>query len=918
AIAAAVLGTLAASFLLGAPVAAIVTFGAMLLFCSPGLLFITLLPASEDALFIRIGAGFFLGYLFSTATGIAIRMVLPSSVPVLLLPTIASIILAILMRKRNRRAPGRNRSRRLSWVETAGILFTISLITMMTISPLLRVGHRFAEGEAFRAYFNVDYLKHVAVTAHLKHGVLPPSNPYLYNGTESFHYYWFYYLFPAAVGVVPAPGGSTLDIFRCLNLWTNLAFLLLAIGVLHRLTRSMAAALFAVTCGTVASSYEGIYLLWRIFRQGKPLRMGVAEYNVDAATRWFIGHPQIDGLYRTFIYTPQHLFALGLLVLVMLYMGRPRHGTRPGIAGSLGAGLLTGAIFGFSSFIGLAAQLWLWSICALHAYQHRRIIMPALPVLASAAPFLLHWRLGILFSRPGAVFLQPQWDALHRLPLFLLLNFGPLLILAPFGLYAAVRRRSPALQPVIVLLFISFVMVFFVQVKGFPSDMGLKLGLLIVLGFTVLTAESWTTLTRRRLYLSWLVVMMIAAMPTTIMDAWNSGDVHNPDFTTIVSQADLAACAWIRNNLPATALVQSEPYERGAAYSLIPTFAEHPACLGDRMHSRIFLGDEGRADELEARILDLFLERDPSTLPRRMAALELRHLLAGATERKRFRGCREVLSQLSRTYLGSDVLVTDDRLPVTLAWLDPPSVTEANPFGFASTLLITGIDTIDNHFRLMVRVMPLAVDAPQAVTIRDEIIEVRAGQHLELSTGALWGELPPAEAFQLQALLYHVADQIDLGLDGKASPGRLHENCHTTGRMAIIDGVTHVRAAITDPPGVLLGGRLGFFPPGHVSVSVRNIVQGTESPEWRLKLYQGSDPKACTMANGDFTGHAGTVSYTLVQPRLVSIELEYSGGGMTVGELSFRWHAAQAYDLPLANVTTRIEHQEHGKTSTAL
>jgi hypothetical protein len=48
----------------------------------------------------------------------------------------------------------------------------------------------------YRAYFTADFVWHMALTAELAKGDMPPRNPYLRG--ERLHYYWTYFLPPAA------------------------------------------------------------------------------------------------------------------------------------------------------------------------------------------------------------------------------------------------------------------------------------------------------------------------------------------------------------------------------------------------------------------------------------------------------------------------------------------------------------------------------------------------------------------------------------------------------------------------------------------------------------------------------------------------------------------------------------------------
>jgi hypothetical protein len=72
----------------------------------------------------------------------------------------------------------------------------------------------------------------------------------------------------------------------------------------------------------LAASYEGALTL---FRAGS-----FRDTNVDAFGRWVLGLTSLDGLHRSVLYTPQHLFSYSLLVLLLLLLLRDEPRDRPG------------------------------------------------------------------------------------------------------------------------------------------------------------------------------------------------------------------------------------------------------------------------------------------------------------------------------------------------------------------------------------------------------------------------------------------------------------------------------------------------------------------------------------------------------------------------------------------------------------
>ncbi len=71
-------------------------------------------------------------------------------------------------------------------------------------APYRNLGGANAEGtKHYRAYFTADFVWHAALTAELGRFQMPPRNPYM--AREPLHYYWTYFLVPAAVSSAGPP-----------------------------------------------------------------------------------------------------------------------------------------------------------------------------------------------------------------------------------------------------------------------------------------------------------------------------------------------------------------------------------------------------------------------------------------------------------------------------------------------------------------------------------------------------------------------------------------------------------------------------------------------------------------------------------------------------------------------------------------
>jgi hypothetical protein len=82
---------------------------------------------------------------------------------------------------------------------SAALLLILQLVPVLTGLPFARIGARDADGNRrYRAYFTADFVWHAALVAELMKHTIPPRNPYL--ASQPIHYYWGYFLVPAAAG----------------------------------------------------------------------------------------------------------------------------------------------------------------------------------------------------------------------------------------------------------------------------------------------------------------------------------------------------------------------------------------------------------------------------------------------------------------------------------------------------------------------------------------------------------------------------------------------------------------------------------------------------------------------------------------------------------------------------------------------
>jgi hypothetical protein len=189
---------------------------------------------------------------------------------------------------------------------------------------------------------------HTALTAELAKFSMPPRNPYL--ASEPIHYYWTYFLLPAAVS--QAGPSSVRSVESCLKVNAILTGLLLIASVFMlawTTTSRPWVTTAAVSLALLAGSFEGTYEIYRLWTRGQSLS-ALRDTNIDAITEWHFGGHRIDGLPRCLWYVPQHsmAYALGLVSLTAV--------SASGAAGSSTAialeGLVLGGAVAINPFVG--------------------------------------------------------------------------------------------------------------------------------------------------------------------------------------------------------------------------------------------------------------------------------------------------------------------------------------------------------------------------------------------------------------------------------------------------------------------------------------------------------------------------------------------------------------------------------------
>jgi len=194
----------------------------------------------------------------------------------------------------------------------------------------------------------------------------------------------------------------------------------------------------------------------------------------------------------------------------------------------------------------------------------------------------------------------------QTLPQYLLLNWGALLFLGIAGIVFSVREFP--VRFCVFYLFLSVLCMQFIQNRMGSSEVTLKLGYVCNVCLLLLTAGFLARYKKRfGVILAIVLPLVIPASIALFMDLYNSQDVHNQRFTTIVPQEDAEIYAWMRENFEPRSVVQYYSIGRDTELvSPIPAFAQRIVFVGDKFHAKAFQVDEREVERRENVVWNLF------------------------------------------------------------------------------------------------------------------------------------------------------------------------------------------------------------------------------------------------------------------------------------------------------------------------
>jgi hypothetical protein len=503
-------------------------------------------------------------------------------------------------------------------VYKAALCAVLILCTLFFYLPFRNLGAHVNDKYIYSWLFGHDFINRQVHVLSVSRGL--PLESYFFAGGK-LSYYWLAYIYPALLYKLFS---AELSIQRIMQ-FTSLLYSLLTAAALFvflaYFVKNIKVFLFLLVMTFFCYSYMNIYYfgsaLYKLVAGG--MTIPLQNYSLNG----FAGFSH--SLYRFFLVEPQGVLAIGvMLLLIALYNSDSKSLYTYGLVG-----LLLGILFGIEATVGIMLALWFICIALYRIWLGRHE-----PKQAIKEHFVSGITAGLIYvclfaikmysfkTGQGALQLKANIFPILAGPIYFPLEYGPVLLFAAAGIVKVIRQKERSnhwIYQFIILLAISLFFVFFI-VNPSESQFGLlKATRIIPLCLLMLTAYLWEDGLPFKKY-NWLIIMlMIAAIPTYFTDMHIASNIKDYS-STFIREKDLAACKWIRENLPEDAIIEAEPNYPGIGglykplyyYSLIPDFAERPTAVGEWKVSSVEHDKTGTIEERFHEIRKMFSTTDLS------------------------------------------------------------------------------------------------------------------------------------------------------------------------------------------------------------------------------------------------------------------------------------------------------------------
>jgi hypothetical protein len=517
--------------------------------------------------------------------------------------------------------------------------YLILVLTLLLLVPTLWISAAPDGGETRVKGWDLN--NHLSIGESIAAQGLPPRNPFLLSSTP-FYYHTFFHILLAAVLVLT---GSTAHSYFCIALLTLLmaaTFLATLHWVVAELTGRPRVALLALPFVSLVGGFDVFPIVGLALWRGEPGGLGgmlMRHWNVDG---WISNRGMIvPTFFAGFYWVPHAVAALIVFLLALLFLRR----TEAGLGAIGAAGACLASMAGYNGYVALAGAVTLLvlrgadlSRFLLYRSRFSRSVL-ARSGLAGLTAVVLGWPVLSLYTGERGDVEKFRWLSLGpRLPLQVILEFGPALLFGLMGMEIARREedRRKGLMPFLLMGTVSFLMLVALSSTGENNDLAMRVSMLVWICLAVFGGVAMDRIffpetgaagrsSRRR----WLAIA--AAAPGVVSILWFAAgaSLSKPDLPA----DEVSAGRWIRAHLPAGAAVQGSPLRSSPDLVYL---SGHHAVLSDSWAGRLFYSNpEDFSRNLDA-LRQAFTSDSPESACERLASLGAGAIVVGPPEEESF------------------------------------------------------------------------------------------------------------------------------------------------------------------------------------------------------------------------------------------------------------------------------------------
>ncbi|PYQ10965.1 MAG: hypothetical protein DMH00_09400 [Acidobacteria bacterium] len=553
-------------------------------------------------------------------------LVLPFKRPAILGILIGVSTLLILASGLRRRPVAGPPSPRTPRAVLAMVLFTAALLV-----PTLAIGP--APDSSETRIKGWDLHNHLAVAEAITARGLPPTNPFLFSSSP-FYYHTFFHILLASLLKMAGPRAPSYFVIAVLTVLLAVLCLATFYWVVADLTGRPRMALMALPFLGLVGGYDLFPILLKASRSAhlSPLEDLISQHwNVDA----WVSHQKffVPAFFTQYYWAPHAVAGATALLLALLFLEKEDMGR----GGFVAAGICLAAMAGFNGYIALggAATVALLRAVGLLGHfapplLHRRASL-ARSALAGTTALLLGWPvLSLYFGERGNVDKFRLLEGGPFLPLQVILEFGPALLLGAAGMVWAWKRpeRRKGTMPFLLMGAAGLPMICLVASTGENNDLAMRVSMLVwfsLAAFAGLAIDlAWAMPWARRAALVLLVPGVLGTLWFVI-----GASVGKPT----LPGDEVAVGNWMRRHLPPGTLIQGSPYRH---YPDLVYLSGHPAYLSDAWAARLFYSVPEDFSRNLAALEETFQTEDSEQACPKLKALGIAALVVGPAETSDF------------------------------------------------------------------------------------------------------------------------------------------------------------------------------------------------------------------------------------------------------------------------------------------